>query len=151
MARRIQKIYLDTSVISALFDDRMPERKHLTEEFWEKLHEQEAYFSTVGKEEISFASDEVREKMLAKIKELKILEVTEEVEDLADEYIRRGIFPKPYRDDAIHAAVAVVNNMDFMVSWNYKHLVKVKTRRMLNLTNEVLGYPLLEIIAPPEL
>jgi predicted nucleic acid-binding protein len=59
MAKRIQKIYLDTSVISALFDDRMPERKQLTEEFWEKLQEQEVYFSTVGKEEISFASGQL--------------------------------------------------------------------------------------------
>jgi predicted nucleic acid-binding protein len=116
IVKRMKKIYLDTSVVSALFDDRMLERKHLTEEFWGKLPEYDVYFSAVRKEEISFTTSELKGKMLEKIKELKILETTDEVEDLADEYIKRGIFPKSYRDDAIHAAVAVVNNMDFIVS-----------------------------------
>jgi predicted nucleic acid-binding protein len=82
MQRRITKVYLDTSVISALFDERSPEH---------------------------------------------------------------------YKDDAIHVAVAVVNNTDLLISWNFRHLVKVKTRRMVNLVNEVLSYPHIEIIAPPEL
>ena len=89
--------------------------------------------------------------MMAKISGFEFLGIPEEVKNLADEYVRRTIFPEHYKTDAIHVAVAVVNDIDFLISWNFKHLVKVKTRRMVNLVNVVLGYPAIEIIAPPEL
>jgi len=149
--KRIRSIYLDTSVISALFDDRTPERKRFTEEFFGKLEDHRVSVSTVVKEEIDATSEELREKMMDKISGFGIFGITMEVENLAEEYVRRAIFPEQYKTDAIHVAVAVVNNIDFLISWNFKHLVKVKTRRMVNLVNEVLGYPSIEIIAPPEL
>lgn len=149
--KRFRSVYLDTSVISALFDDRTPERKRFTEDLWKKLNNYQVYVSTVVKEEINAASEGIREKILDKIVGFEILGVTEEVEDLAEEYVRRAVFPEQYKSDAIHVAVAVVNDVDFLISWNFKHLVKVKTRRMVNLVNEVSGYSAIEIIAPPEL
>ncbi len=149
--KRIRSVYLDTSVISALFDDRTPERKRFTEEFWRNLENYRVCVSTVVKEEINAVSEELRERMMDKISGFEILESTVEVKNLAEEYIRRIIFPERYKSDAIHVAVAVVNDIDFLISWNFKHLVKVKTRRMVNLVNEISGYPTIEIIAPPEL
>ena len=149
--KRIRSIYLDTSVISAPFDDRTPERKRFTYVFWEKLENYRVSVSTVVAEEINATSEELREKMMAKISGFEFLGIPEEVKNLADEYVRRAIFPEHYKTDAIHVAVAVVNDIDFLISWNFKHLVKVKTRRMVNLVNEVLGYPAIEIIAPPKL
>ncbi len=151
MVRRIIKVYLDTSVISALFDERNAERKNHTEEFWRELRDYEVYVSTLVNEELDAASDEIRAEMIDKNRGFKILEITDEVERLAEEYLSKGIFPERYKDDAIHVAVAVANNIDFLISWNFRHLVKVKTRRMVNLINEILGYPHIEIIAPPEL
>ncbi len=151
MQRRITKVYLDTSVISALFDERSPDRKYLTEEFWRELRDYNVYISTLVKEEIEAASKELRTEMIDKIRDFEILEITDEVERLAEEYLSKGIFPEQYKDDAIHVAVAVVNNIYLLISWNFRHLVKVKTRRMVNLVNEVLSYPHIEIIAPPEI
>ena len=151
MQRRITKVYLDTSVISALFDERSPERKYLTEECWRELRDYKVYISTLVKEEIEAASKELRTEMIDKIRDFEILEITDEVERLAEEYLSKGIFSEQYKDDAIHVAVAVVNNIDLLISWNFRHLVKIKTRRMVNLVNEVLSYPHIEIIAPPEI
>lgn len=79
------------------------------------------------------------------------LEFDEESNALAQEYIQRGIFPEKYVSDANHVAIAVVEGIGYLCSWNFRHLVKVKTRREVNLVNTLKGYGLIEIIAPPEL
>lgn len=149
--RRTQKVYLDTSVVSALFDERTPERKNTTEQFWDLLSTYEAYFSQVGVKEISAVRPEWRERFNEKVEELIILEITPEMRELARAYVDADIIPVRYIDDALHIAVAVVSGMDFVVSWNFKHMVKVKTRRMVNLINATMDYPPVEIISPPEL
>ena len=63
----------------------------------------------------------------------------------------RGIIPKKYVDDAVHIAVAVVHAIDYLVSGNFEHIVKVKTRRMVGVVDAERGYQPIEIIAPPEL
>ena len=60
-------------------------------------------------------------------------------------------FPDRYVADAQHVAIAVVNGVDYLCSWNFTHLVKVSTRREVNLVNSLMGYGQVEIIAPPEL
>ena len=59
--------------------------------------------------------------------------------------------PEKYISDAEHVSVATVNRMDYVCSWNFRHLVKVSTRREVNLVNALQGYGPVEIIAPPEL
>ncbi|MFW6194826.1 MAG: type II toxin-antitoxin system VapC family toxin [Halobacteriota archaeon] len=122
----------------------------MTEEFW-RVAGYEWFVSTLVKEEISWATTEVRNKMEDALQNFNVLTLSDECEKLAGEYIKNNIFPERYRSDALHVAIAVANDMDYLVSWNFKHLVKVKTRRMVNLTNEMLGYGHIEIIAPPEL
>jgi len=70
---------------------------------------------------------------------------------LAQEYVRRGIIPEKYISDANHVAVSVVNRIAYFASWNFAHLVKVNTRREVNLVNALMGYEPIEIVAPPEL
>jgi len=52
---------------------------------------------------------------------------------------------------ANHVAIAVTNGIGYFCSWNFTHLVKVNTRREVNLINALKGYGQIEIIAPPEL
>lgn len=80
----------------------------------------------------------------------QLLTVDEEVEELADRYIKERIIPKKYRDDARHIAVAVVYDLDIIVSWNFRHIVKVKTRMEVNGINKLLGYREIEICSPEE-
>ena len=97
------------------------------------------------------ASEIMREKMAQMTKDFKVLPITEEAEYLADEYIIEGVFPERYRNDALHISVATVHGIMYLLSWNFKHMVKVRTRKVVNLVNELQGYPSIEILAPPEL
>jgi hypothetical protein len=80
-----------------------------------------------------------------------VLPLTDEIHELAAEYVAQGIFPQKYYDDALHVAAASVNWISLLLSWNFTHLVKVKTRRMVALVNAVKNYPVVEIRSPPEL
>ena len=80
-----------------------------------------------------------------------VLAFDEEADALAQEYVRRGVFPEIYIDDANHVAIAVTNGIGYFCSWNFTHLVKVNTRREVNAISVLKGYGPLEIFAPPEL
>lgn len=79
-----------------------------------------------------------------------LLRVDSEVERLADCYIKERIIPEKYRGDALHIAAAVVNRIEVIISWNFEHIVKLKTRIMVNGINKLQGYPGIEICSPEE-
>jgi len=70
--------------------------------------------------------------------------------DLAQEYVRRGVFSPATAVDALHVAVAVAARQDILVSWNFRHLVNRRRRALINEVNVLTGYPAIEILAPPE-
>jgi hypothetical protein len=82
--------------------------------------------------------------------ETTLLELTEETERLADIFIAEGVIPLKYRDDALHIAVLVENDLDVIFSWNFKHIVKLKTKTMVNSIIIREGYKQVEIISPME-
>ena len=146
------KIYLDTSVISALFDERTPERMSMTSDFWSnKLNDYEVVISELVLDEIERANERVKDKMLASIKDFIVLKVSKQAEDLAQIYLKQGIFPERYFDDALHVALASVNQIGILLSWNFTHLVKLKTRRMVSIVNLAENIMPVEIVSPPEL
>ena len=73
------------------------------------------------------------------------------VRDLANAYVGKSVFPEKYLNDALHVAVASFYETSYVVSWNFEHLVKVKTRKSVNLVNTLEGYIEIEIISPQEL
>jgi len=146
------KIYLDTSVISALFDRRSPEMMKWTEEFWETIDKYEAYISDVVIAEIQETPDtELKESMSKALKNLSQLEVDKNAEKLSREYVYYGAVPPKYRKDALHIAIATMNHIEILVSWNYRHIVRRRTKEIIRMVNSLYNYPLLEIVAPPEL
>ena len=144
-------IYLDTTIISALFDERTPERMIQTKQFWDRIDEYSVCVSDLVLDEIKGASHFLQKEMMSKVSGFAILVSNDDVEYLADEYIKNGIFPDKYYDDAIHVALASVNSVNILLSWNFTHLVKIKTRRMVSLINAIHNYNSIEIISPPEL
>ncbi|MEW6482156.1 MAG: PIN domain-containing protein [bacterium] len=150
--RRKIKVYLDTSVISAYFDERNPERKSLTELFFKKIEMFESYVSEVVLAEIDDTRDvRLRDKLREEAVSLKILPIDEESRALADEYVKHKAVPSDYSEDALHIAISTINEIDYLLSWNFDHIVKVKTRRIVNMVNASCGYPDLEIITSAEL
>jgi predicted nucleic acid-binding protein len=103
MKKRI-KVYLDTSVISALFDDRNPERKSLTKIFFNGIEEFEPYISDITVAEIEQTPDkELQTKMKDIGAQFLVLSTTEDVEWLGNKYMEHGAVPERYAEDTYHS------------------------------------------------
>ena len=151
MKRRI-KAYLDTSVASALFDERNPERKSLTEAFFEHSADFDVYVSELTVAEIERTPDPVLQvQMRNAVSGFPVLSLTDEVESLTSQYLHHGAVPTAHPEDAYHIAVAVVHEIDFLLSWNFKHLVRRKTRDIVRMVNTMNQYGRIEIMTPAEL
>ena len=149
MPKRI-KLYLDTSVPNAYFDEKNSHRKEITRQFWLKLKEYEVFISDLVIREIEATGDEkLREDLIKLVKAFeKLTTKSEEVRGLSEEYVSKGIIPAKHIEDAVHIAVATINLLDILVSWNFEHIVKLKTKREVNVVNVLLGYNQIEIIEP---
>lgn len=144
------KIYLDTSVPNAYLDNKNSIRQEVTKDLWARLDQYRVFISNVVVEEIEATGDENKKThLLDLVKEFeKLSSKEEEVETLTEEYIRREIIPVKHIEDAVHVAVATVYSLDVLVSWNFEHIVKLKTKREVNVVNVLLGYNQLEIAEP---
>ena len=150
---RNDTLYLDTSVPSAYYDRRSKERQEATVKFWrEVLPNYQVHISEITMEELEDTKDETLKKKLTKLIEgFKMLNSNEKIRDLARAYIENRIFSEKYIDDALHVAVASFYGVSYLVSWNFEHLVKVKTRRWVNSVNILKGFKEIEIVSPQEL
>ena len=146
------KIYLDTSVVSAYFDDRDISRQKFTLALWQKLPEYEAHICEVVIREINFTANISRRTgMIKLIENLSLLAWKVEMEELAWNYVNSKVFTFSMLDDARHVAACSVANIPILLSWNFRHLVNRRRRNLVNLVNLENGYQEIEIIAPPEL
>ncbi|MBI5167484.1 MAG: PIN domain-containing protein, partial [candidate division NC10 bacterium] len=81
--KRRETIYLDTSVVGAYFDERMPERQALTREFWKKLKEFDIFISELVLDELRRIRDKKLQRVVLNlVKGFEKLDSTPEVEDL---------------------------------------------------------------------
>lgn len=142
------RIYVDTSVIGGCFDEEFREASiKLIQIFKEGFAVM--VISDLTLEELRYAPEEVKH-ILDEIPEENIEKVflTEEASALADKYLAEGIINN--KADAQHVAMATVNNVDILVSWNFKHLVNYFKIKGFNEVNRKLGYPPIEIRTPQE-
>lgn len=148
------KLYFDTSVFNFVFADDAPDKKTITLKLIEdvKTSKYDVYISTVVLREIREAQQEKAEKLMSLINNVQPfeLEFDSECYELAYEYIKREIIPIKYEDDAFHIAVASVNDLDAIISWNFKHIVKLKTKKEVSGINLLMGYKEIEIYSPME-
>jgi len=146
------KVYLDTSVISALFDDRNPERKSLTESFFKEIDNYKVYVSDFTIAEIEKTpNNEIRNKMKDEISQFSLLTISDEIEELTQEILQSNAINKAYSEDAYHIAIAIINEMDFLLSWNFRHIVRKKTKDIIRMITTLNNLRQIEIITPAEL
>ena len=150
---RKQKIYLETTLFNFYFDkDR--EAHAATVKLFKEIAagKYEAYTSGAVIEELAEAATEKYEKMFSLIDEYKIavLSVSEEAEKLADIYVSEKVIPLKYRTDGVHIAVAAVNDLNMIISMNFQHIVKRKTKLATVSINSINGYRAVEIFNPME-
>lgn len=148
-----ESLYLDTSVPSAYFDHRAKERQKATVFFWENIiPKYRVFISEITIEELQSTKDTVlKAKFLKLVSPFKIFKMNQRVEELAKTYIEHDIMPAKYIYDAYYAAIATYHNINFLVSWNFDHLVKARTRKLLSSVNILEGFNPIEIISPQEL
>src|SRR3989338_724825 len=144
------KIYIDTSVIGGCFDDEFGEYSNLLFKNF-ILGKKIAVVSNITLKELKQAPENVRNK-LEEIPEdsLEYVALTEEAEDLAQKYIENGVISSNYLLDAEHIAIATVERIDILASWNFKHIVNINRIRGFNSVNIREGYQILEIRTPLE-
>ena len=108
-------------------------------------------FSSVTEEELDSAPDKVKE-FVKNIRSntSEYLEVTEDAIGLATEYISEKVVGPTSFTDCLHIALATIHRADFLVSWNFKHIVNVQRIRGYNSINIKNGYQALEIRSPRE-
>lgn len=149
------KIYLDTSVISHLQADDVPEKMAVTHEFWDDLRDgqYEVYISDVTKAEIADCPEPKKIMLDNHLRELsyQTIELTEEITELAQRYLTQGVLPPKCMDDSIHVAAATVVGCNAIVSWNFKHMLKLRAFIGVNGVNRMLGYGEIALISPYEL
>lgn len=148
------KLYIDTSVLGGLFDTEEPKRITTVEMLLALVKDgvYEGFISLLTIEEIFAAPERIHEALRNKISEtgFQILDETEESINLSEAYLTDGAIPAKYRDDARHIAIGVIHDLDYIISWNYKHMVNIAVRRLINSANIRMGYNQIEIISPEE-
>jgi predicted nucleic acid-binding protein len=145
-----QRIYIDTSVFGGYFDDEFSEH---TIPLFDRIRNEEftLLFSTVTQEELENAPEKVKKLVRSlKAEYTEFLETTDEVIDLATEYITEKVVGKTSFADCLHIALATINRADFLVSWNFKHIVNIQKISGYNSINIKNGYKQLEIRSPRE-
>lgn len=148
------KLYVDTSVLGAMFDKEPIGRPETPQLFFETVRTRSdtLYISDLVLEEINRAPDRVRFSLTTLIRQIRPLVLSESRESLslADEYVAARVIPVSSRDDARHVAIATLAGSDALVSWNFRHLVNLRRKRLVHSVNIRLGYPLIELVSPQE-
>ena len=146
-----QRIYIDTSIVGGFFDKEFAEP---TKALFEKLKKKEIVFviSNVLEKELLKAPQQVKDLLLQYGDcELEKVELSQEAESLANAYINEKVVGATSLEDCQHIAIATINKVDILASWNFKHIVNINRIRGYNGTNIKMGYPTLEIRNPREL
>ena len=147
------RYYVDTSVWNFLLEEDRPEHRAATERFFQHVPTGSSlYISEVVLREVERAPHPRGEALKRVLRQQapRMLEISDEADALANRYVEEGLIPIKYHDDALHIAIAVVHEMDVLLSWNFEHLVKLKTRVGVNGLNRLLGYREIEIVSPEE-
>lgn len=143
------KLYLETSVISMYFQDSVPYLMNITRQFWEdKLPNFNVFVSEIVLDEIRATEDtRLRSTLVELIEDFEILELTDDMTDLANTYLTHRSMP---RGDALHLALASISEINFLVTWNLKHLYKRGTQEAIQEINTRLMIPVPIIVTPEE-
>lgn len=146
------KVYLDTSVISHLLQEDVPEKMADTRQLWEmfKAGKYDVYLSTVTLEEVADCPEPKRTELRKFLEQIKytVLDITDEMEIVAQKIIDMDILTSKSYDDCQHIAAAVVEECNCIISWNFKHIVNIKTIHGVRAITNLTGYKAIDILSP---
>ena len=152
-----KKVYVETSVVSYLTARATSNLlaaawQTATAEWWD-LHKLrfELCTSALTIEEAGRGSQEAAARRLEALGGIAMLPITDAAVDLAEVLIRRRALPASALNDAIHIAVSAVHGVEYLLTWNFRHLANAETKPLVREIIELQGYPSPEICTPSEL
>lgn len=143
------RVYIDTSVLGAVFDD---EFKGTTTAFFEQARDGKfgIVVSALVEDEIADAPQCVRDYYGDVVGYAETVTPSRPAILLQQAYLDAGVITPKWMDDALHVATATVAECDMIVSWNFKHIVHYDKKRKYNAVNVLRGYNGIDILTPAE-
>ncbi len=150
MSNSLPRLYLDTSVPSAYYNERLRDRQLLTQQVWHgKLPNYHVVISNITVKELGATKNLKRRKKLQRlVQRLETCVANSACAALSHEYLNILSMPKY---DALHIATATVFNCEFLLSWNFLHIVNEKHKQKINEINLLSGYKPVIILSPQDL
>ena len=124
------RVYLETSFVSAVVTDRNDPaslyRRQVSSDWWQTCRSSHDLF--IAEEvlrELSHPDYPHRQAATAMVQDLPLLPITPDVRGLARILVRERVMPGPVAGDSVHVAVATVHGMDYLLTWNVRHLANM--------------------------
>ena len=147
-------VYIETSVVSYL-TARAPREllaaawQAATIDLWDEHRSRYQLFtSELTRQEASRGDATAAAKRLAALEGIRTLPYTDAVESLVDILIENNAVPEGSRNDAVHIAEAAVHSIDFLLTWNFRHLANAGAQRLIRTLCEGAGYSSPEVCTP---
>lgn len=151
-----KSIYVETTIFSYLMGKPSANlinaaRQQTTNLWWEKRSKDFHLFVSLPViAEASNGDPDAAAKRLSVIRELPVIGLTPKASEFASFLIKETPFPENAAVDALHIAIACVNQFDFILTWNFKHIANAEIRSKLEILAESQGYRLPVICTPEE-
>jgi hypothetical protein len=150
-------VYIESSVISFYANRRSKDLivaayQKISADWWEKeLHKYQPFVSQFVIEEISRGDFRAAKNRMDAIKDFPLLDLPDETFDLAKRYLKEVQIPRKSQLDAFHISAAVINRMDYILSWNFHHIANVFVKEKIKKINNEIGVETPVICTPEEL
>lgn len=150
-------VYVETSVVSYLAarpsqDIVIAARQAITRQWWQEARLRfEVFISMLVVDEAGAGDAGAAAQRSEAIGGLPVLEVTDAAQALAATLVESGAVPKTSVEDALHIALAAVHGMDFLLTWNFRHINNAETKARVVAAVESAGYECPVICSPEEL
>jgi predicted nucleic acid-binding protein len=152
-----ETVYIETSLIGYL--TARPSNNlilmanlGITQEWWDTRRDQfTIYISQVVLDEVARGDLEMANRRLEILRDFPLLEVNERVQSLAVQFLTKSNLPAKAADDALHIAIATFYGLDYLLTWNCKHIANAQIQKKLTQISIEAGYELPTICTPYEL
>ena len=154
---RRSTVYIETSVVSYLTARPTANLlaaawRKITADWWETRRNRfDLYTSDVTIEEAGRGDPEASARRLAALTGIPVLPITETVIELSRTLVREGALPAKALNDALHVAVSAVHGVDFLLTWNFRHLDNAENKPVMRSVCIRYGHRCPEICTPREL
>ncbi|MEC4986632.1 MAG: type II toxin-antitoxin system VapC family toxin [Oscillatoria sp. PMC 1068.18] len=152
-----ETVYIETSILGYLTARStrnlvVAANIEVTRDWWEShRNDFTLYISQVVLDEVARGDAEIAAKRLKMLDEVELVELNQEVKDLAREFLQRSNLPAKAADDAIHIAAATFHKLNYLLTWNCKHIANAQIQKKLAEICGDVGYTLPIICTPLEL